>query len=70
LQKLTEDWVNSLGGEPSKTMFLWTGPNEKFPEGRRDDTHLSEVGARQVAKLAMESAKEQNLAFSAYIIEY
>lgn len=70
LQKLTVDWVNSLGDELSKTMFLWTDPDEKFPEGRKDDTHLSEVGARQVAKLAMQSAKEQNLAFSTYIIEY
>jgi len=56
LQKLTEDWVNSLGDEPSKKMFLWTESKEKFPEGRKDDTHLSESGATEVARLAMEEA--------------
>lgn len=64
LQKLTKDWVNSLGDEPSKAMFLWTEPNEKFPEGRKDDTHLCEKGARQVALLAMQEAEKQNLAFA------
>ena len=64
LQKLTEDWVNGLGDEPSKAMFLWTEPNEKFPEGRKDDTHLSEKGAKEVVRLAMEEAKKQNLAFA------
>lgn len=67
LQKLTKDWVNGLGDEPSKTMFLWTEPNEKFPEGRKDDTHLCEEGARQIARLAMEDAKKQNLRFSRYL---
>lgn len=64
LQKLTGDWVNSLGDEPSKAMFLWTEPNDKFPEGRKDDTHLCENGAKEVARLAMEDAKKQNLAFA------
>ena len=63
LQKLTETWVNTLGDEPSKAMFLWTDPSEKFPEGRKDDTHLCEDGARQVAQLAIEEAKRQNLGF-------
>ncbi len=67
LQKLTEEWVNNLDNELSKAMFLWTEPNDKFPEGRKDDTHLSENGARQVARLAMEEAKRQNLAFVKYL---
>jgi lysophospholipase L1-like esterase len=52
LEKLTEDWINSVGDEPSKEFFLWTAPNEKFPAGRKDDTHLSDKGAREVARLA------------------
>lgn len=64
LQKLTADWVDSLGDEPSKAMFLWTEPNEKFPEGRKDDTHLSETGARKVAQLAMIESTKQKLEFS------
>lgn len=64
LQVLTEKWVNSLGDEPSKTMYLWTSPNKRFPEGRKDDTHLSVEGAREVAILALRECKRQNLDFS------
>jgi lysophospholipase L1-like esterase len=67
LQKLTEEWVNKLGDEPSKAMFLWTQPNEKFPDGRKDDTHLSETGAIEVARLAVEECKRQNLVFAKYL---
>ena len=48
-------------------MFLYTEPNEKFPEGRKDDTHLCEEGARQIARLAMEDARRQNLGFVKYL---
>lgn len=64
LQKLTEEWVNSLGDEPSKEYFLWTYPDTKFPEGRKDDTHLSEKGARKVAQLALKECIRQNLPFA------
>jgi lysophospholipase L1-like esterase len=63
LQKITEKWVNDLGDEPSKAMYLWTEPSENFPEGRKDDTHLCENGAFEVARLAMEEAKKLDLPF-------
>lgn len=52
LQMLTAGAVTALGDEPSKQIYLWTQPTEKFPEGRKDDTHLCTEGARLVAKLA------------------
>ena len=64
LQKLTENWINSLGDEGSKAMYLYVEPNENYPEGRKDDTHLSVEGAKNVAKLAMEECKRQKLDFS------
>lgn len=64
LQMLTKKWVNSLGDEPSKAMYLWTAPSKRFPKGRKDDTHLSEEGARKVAILALKECKRQNLDFS------
>ncbi len=67
LQKLTEDWVNSLGDEPSKKMYLWTEPNDKFPEGRKDDTHLQVEGAKKVAQIALEECKKQNLPFTKHL---
>lgn len=64
LQKITEKWVNDLGDQPSKAMYLWTEPNEKFPEGRKDDTHLCEKGAIEVARLAMEEAEMLDFPFA------
>lgn len=64
LQKLSEEWVEKVGDEASKKMYLWTEPTERFPEGRKDDTHLSDVGAAEVAKLAMQECRRQKLPFS------
>lgn len=52
LQLLTAGAVTALGDEASKSIYLWTQPSEKFPEGRKDDTHLRKEGANLVAKLA------------------
>lgn len=52
LQMLTAGAVTAVGEESSKQIYLWTAPTEKFPEGRKDDTHLSIEGANLVAKLA------------------
>jgi len=52
LQLLTAGAVTALGDEASKSIYLWTPPTGKFPEGRKDDTHLSVEGAALVARLA------------------
>ena len=52
LQLLTAGAVTAFGEEQSKQIYLWTSPTEKFPEGRKDDTHLCKEGAHLVAKLA------------------
>lgn len=67
LQQITKEWVNSLGDESSKEMYLWTGPDENFPEGKKDDTHLSEEGAKKVAQLALAESKRKNLAFTRHL---
>ena len=51
MQTLTHQVVSSLGDEPSKKIYLYTKPDAKFPEGRRDDTHLSVEGASIYAGL-------------------
>ena len=52
LQLLTAGAVTAFGDEASKQIFLWASPTERFPEGRKDDTHLNKKGALLVAKLA------------------
>lgn len=52
LHLLTAGAVTALGDESSKQLYLWTPPSDKFPEGRKDNTHLNGEGAKLVAKLA------------------
>jgi lysophospholipase L1-like esterase len=52
LQLLTAGAVTALGDEASKSIYLWVPPGEKFPEGRKDDTHLKKEGAMLVSRLA------------------
>lgn len=63
LEKLTRQLVVETGIEASKAIFLWTEPSERFPAGRQDDTHLSEEGARIIARLAAEDLKSKGLLF-------
>jgi lysophospholipase L1-like esterase len=67
LETLTKDWIQSLGDEPSKEMYLWLEPSDNYPEGRKDDTHLSEKGAHEIAKLAIEEMKKKELSISKHM---
>src|SRR5450432_679627 len=44
-----------LGPEASKYLFdyLVPGGNPNYPEGKQDDTHFSELGARKIAELVL-----------------
>ena len=53
MNTLTTDFVNKLGVEESKDIYMWVEPSVNFPEGREDNTHLSEKGAREFAKLVL-----------------
>lgn len=60
LQYLTEKLEESYGVEGSKELHLHFEPGENpyYKEGKEDDTHLSEFGATEVAKLAVQELKE------------
>ncbi len=64
LQKLTEEMINETGENNSKEIYVWTAPNNEYPDGRKDNTHLSEKGAKIVAQIALEESKKLNLEFS------
>ncbi len=58
MQVLTHSLISSMGDEPSKKMYLWTTPDQKFPEGRKDDTHLSVEGAKTFADLVAKEVRK------------
>jgi lysophospholipase L1-like esterase len=69
LHKKTSEVIQKLGPQKSKILFLYVEPGmyKEAPEGKMDDTHLSEEGARVVAELAMEGIKELRLPLAKFI---
>ena len=59
LQYLTELMEESYGVKGSEKLHLHYKPNEipYYPEGKKDDTHLSVLGATEVAKLVTKELK-------------
>ncbi len=69
MQYLTENLEKSYGVENSKKLHLHfqKGENAYFPDGKIDDTHLSELGANEVAKLFVAELKRKKLALAKYV---
>lgn len=69
LERATAGWLRAEGPENSKKFFMWIEPGkyEKLPEGRKDDTHLVETGAKHVAELAIGEMRRLQLPLVAYL---
>lgn len=69
LQYKTELLEESYGLENSKKLHLHYRPNELtyYPDGKDDDTHLSVLGATEVAKLAVLGLAEKLPSIKDYI---
>lgn len=63
LDKSYGEVVSNLGSEKSKALFMNFGPNiyKAFPSGDKDNTHQREAGATEIAKLAVQGIKENNI---------
>lgn len=59
----------SVGEEHSKLLFLQLQPGEhpNYPDGKEDNTHFSELGARKIAQLVLNNVKQLNLELAAHI---
>ena len=62
-------WLEAAGDEPSKKFFMWIEPgaHPKIPEGRKDDTHFVEAGAKHVAGLAAAQIRELKLPLAKWL---
>ena len=63
--------LQSLGVEKSKYLFnhLEPGQNPNYPDGKIDDTHFNELGARLMAQLVLTEIKNLNLGLANYIVK-
>ncbi|RNA61525.1 rhamnogalacturonan acetylesterase [Chryseobacterium nematophagum] len=69
MQLLTEQLEISYGPENSKKLHLHykKGENPYYPQGKDDDTHLSQLGAEAIAKLAVNSLKNMKTGLESFI---
>ncbi len=69
MQLMTEQLEIAYGPEDSRNLHLHLEPGEDSyePDGRHDDTHLSEKGATIVASLALQEIARENLELKKYI---
>ena len=63
LAMLSKVYFEELGEERSKQVFLWARPGqyENLPEGAEDNTHFSEQGAIEIAKLVAKGIHKANI---------
>jgi lysophospholipase L1-like esterase len=61
MDKKTQELYQQFGLEPSKLLFLQLKPGEhpNYPEGKEDNTHFSELGARLLAQIVLQEIKQQ-----------
>jgi DNA sulfur modification protein DndE len=72
MEKKSRKAIQALGPEESKLLFVWFEPGEypRFPNGKKDDTHLNSKGAEIISGLAIEGVKELNLPISSFLSDF
>jgi len=62
LDKMAQELYQQLGVEPSKLLFMHLKPGEhpNYPNGKEDDTHFNELGARKIAEIVLVELKNLN----------
>ena len=68
MNRLTSDYLQEVGDEESKSIYCWVQPNKNYPEGKEDNTHLSDIGAKIYARMAMEFLSEQDPNIARHLI--
>ncbi len=63
--------IQKFGVENSRLLFLQLAPGEhpNYPEGKEDNTHFSELGARKVAQLVLAQIKALKLDLADRIVK-
>jgi lysophospholipase L1-like esterase len=69
LNKKSMELYQQMGPETSKYLFnhLQPGEHPNYPDGKKDDTHFSELGARKIAQIVLGEIKNLLPALYAHI---
>ena len=70
LDEKSMELLQQTGAENSKFFFNYLRPGEhpNYPDGREDDTHFNELGARKMAELVLHEIQQQQLPLAKYIV--
>jgi lysophospholipase L1-like esterase len=71
LDEKSKALLQQFGVENSKLLFnqLQPGEHPNYPEGKEDNTHFNELGARKVAELVLAEIKEQKFDITNRIVQ-
>ncbi|MFD6339968.1 hypothetical protein [Streptomyces sp. NPDC060131] len=66
LSALSRAYLNGIGIEASKNVFLWLNPGQypNFPNGIQDNTHFQQNGATQLSRLVAQAVARLGLPLS------
>lgn len=61
--------VSEIGDEPSKALYLYVEPGKyrALPDGKKDDTHFSELGATKMAELVVDGIRDHKIDLVNYL---
>lgn len=70
LDALSMHLLQQTGADNAKYFFNYLEPAEhpNYPNGREDDTHFNELGARKMAELVLHEIQKQQLPIAKYIV--
>src|SRR5678809_412413 len=70
MDKKGQQLYQQMGVEHSKFLFVQLKPGEhpNYPDGKEDNTHFNELGARLIAQLVLAEIKKQVPGLASYII--
>jgi lysophospholipase L1-like esterase len=71
LDRISKELLQEFGEANSKYLFMQLGPGEhpNYPDGRNDNTHFSEMGARKIAQLVLKEIVAQRLKLADHIVK-
>jgi lysophospholipase L1-like esterase len=71
LDKLSRDLLQTFGEEDSKLLFLQLQPGEhpNYPDGKEDNTHFNELGARKMAQLVLKEIRDLDVELAKRIVK-
>ncbi|MEP6674677.1 MAG: rhamnogalacturonan acetylesterase [Ferruginibacter sp.] len=71
LDKKSMELLQEFGKENSKLLFNQVKPDEhpNYPEGKEDNTHFNELGARKMAEIVLAEIKSQKMELADHIFK-